>query len=191
MRILVDMDDVLEQLVQGWTAYMHDRYGTTTTAEDVHDWDMTKAFPGLSREQVYGAVDDDTLWDYVKPMPGAPEALKKLMDDGHEVYIVTATDYRTLCAKMDKVLFRYFPFLEWQQVIITRNKHLIKGDILIDDGPHNMQGGDYRKILYSANHNLDFDEDSVNAIRCADWNEVLSAVERIRQELEDTNTEKE
>ena len=188
MKILVDMDDVLEQLVAGWTAYMNDRYGTHVTPEDVHDWNMSKAFPDLTHEQVYSAVDDDALWDLVQPMPGAAEALQKLTSDGHEIYIVTATGYRTMKAKMEKVLFRYFPFLSWSQVIVTEHKQLIRGDILIDDGPHNMQGGEYRKILFSANHNLSFDEASVNAVRVTGWDEVLEAVEKIRQEIERERT---
>ena len=62
MKILVDMDDVLEQLVAGWTAYMNDRYGTHVTPAEVHDWNMSKAFPELTHEQVYAAPDDDALW---------------------------------------------------------------------------------------------------------------------------------
>lgn len=186
MRILVDMDDVLEQLVAGWTAYINERYGTDVTAADVHDWNMSRAFPGLTHEQVYSAVEDDALWDYVKPMPGAAEALQKLIADGHDIRIVTASGYQTLKAKMEKVLFRYFPFLSWDQVIVTGSKHLIRGDILIDDGPHNLQGVEYRKILFTANHNLSFDETTVGAIRANDWQEVLLAVERIRRETEES-----
>ena len=111
MTILVDMDDVLEKLVCGWVAYLNEKYGISVKPEDVNDWDMSKAFPMLSHEQVYNAVNDDRLWDFVEPMPGAVEGMRKLIADGHEVYVVTASDYQTLRAKMDKVLFRYFPFM--------------------------------------------------------------------------------
>lgn len=180
MTILVDMDDVLEQLVAGWVAYLNERFGTNKSTEDVRSWNVSLAFPELTHEQVYSAVSDDHLWDLVKPMPGAVETLKKLIDEGHEVYIVTATGYETLRAKMEKVLFRYFPFLSWKQVIITENKQMIRGDILIDDGPHNMTGGTYKKILFSANHNRDFDEAAVGAERVENWDEVYLAIKRIQ-----------
>lgn len=183
MTILVDMDDVLEQLVAGWVAYLNDKYGTTKRTEDVRSWNVSLAFPELTHEQVYSAVSDDCLWDLVKPMPGAAETLQKLIEEGHEIYIVTATGYETLRAKMEKVLFRYFPFLSWKQVIITENKQMIRGDVLIDDGPHNMIGGSYRKILFSANHNRDFDEASVGAERAENWNEVYTAIQRIAAEI--------
>ena len=183
MTILIDMDDVLEQLVKGWVEYINDRFGTHATTNDVQNWDMSMAFPTLTSEQVYSATTDDALWDYVQPMPGAQEAVKKLIDDGHDVYVVTATGYETLRAKMEKVLFRYFPYLSWKQVIITENKHLIQGDILIDDGPHNLSGGNYRKILFTANHNLSFDEKTVGAIRVRNWTEALDTVSQIESEM--------
>lgn len=183
MRILVDMDDVLELLVPGWVAYINDRFGTSASPADVRDWNMAMAFPTLTHEQVYSAVMDDALWDYVQPMPGADEALRKLMAQGHEIWVVTATHYATLRAKMEKVLFRYFPYLDWHHVIITENKHMILGDILIDDGPHNLTGGCYRKILFTAGHNLDFDETSVGAVRVQNWQEAYEQVQRIAAEM--------
>lgn len=173
MRILVDMDDVLEQLVPAWVQYINDRYGTSARPEDVTKWNMALAFPTLTREQVYGAGLDDALWDYVQPMPGADEALRSLMAEGHEIYIVTATMYQTLRAKMEKVLFRYFPYIDWSHVIITENKHMILGDVLIDDGPHNLTGGVYRKLLFTAGHNKGFDAASVGAVRVNSWTEAL------------------
>ena len=183
MTILVDMDDVLETLVEGWTEYLNDRHGLDVKPTDVKCWDMSLAFPTLTKEEVYAAGTDDALWDYVGPKPGAAEALKKLMDEGHEIYVVTASYYQTLRAKMENVLFRYFPFLDWDHVIITSNKHMIKGDVLIDDGPHNLTGGDYRKILFNASHNESFDESSVGAVRVHDWDEACAEIEKIAGEL--------
>ncbi len=178
MVILVDMDDVLEQLCAAWVEYINRHFGTAAKPEDVRNWDLTLAFPGLTREQVYSAELDDTLWDDVKPMPGAPEMLRRLMEEGNEVYIVTSSYYQTLRAKLDKVLFRYFPYLSWEQVIITSNKQMIRGDILIDDGPHNLTGGEYHKILFDAVHNRAFDESSIGAVRVKNWEEAYEAVKK-------------
>jgi len=183
MRILVDMDDVLEQLLVGWTKYLNARYGTDVKVSDITEWNVTKAFPTLTREQVYGAPLDDEMWDLVPPMPGADEAIRQLINEGHEIYVVTASDWQTLPAKMEKVLFRYFPYIGFDHVIITKNKHIIKGDILIDDGPHNLEGGEYRKILFTAPHNLTFDEGSVGAVRVNSWSEALDAVHAIEKEI--------
>lgn len=175
------MDDVLEQLVKGWVSYLNEKFGTEVLPEDVTDWEVSRSFPMLTKEQVYSVEKEDRLWDFVEPMPGAAEALQRMIADGHEVYIVTATKYETLKAKMEKVLFRYFPFLTWDQVIITSKKHLIKGDVLIDDGPHNMNG-DHIRLLFDARHNRGFDETSANAIRVKGWEETYQKVCEIADE---------
>ena len=182
MTVLIDMDDVIEQLVIGWVTYLNRKYSLAVSPENVRDWDMSAAFPALTREQVYDALNDDALWDDVRPMPGAQEVLKRLTEDGHELYIVTATNYQTLRAKMEKVLFRYFPFIPWERVIITRNKQMIRGDVLVDDGPHNFAGGVYRGILFDAGHNRSFDERSVGAVRVRGWEEAYREIARIARE---------
>ncbi len=182
MRILIDMDDVLERLIDGWVAYLNERFGTDVRPENVRSWNMGDNFPALTREQVYSAVDDPQLWDYVTPMPGAAEAVRRLMDRGHEIYVVTATDYPTLATKMDKVLFRYFPMFDWDHVIITRNKQMVRGDVLIDDGPHNLSGGEYRGILFESYHNRTFDETAVGAVRARNWDEVLEIITEMETE---------
>ena len=184
MTILVDMDDVLETLIEGWVEYLNDHYGTSVTSDDINDWDMTLAFPTLTPEQVYSAELDDSLWDRVGPKQGAREALEKMIADGHEIYIVTATYYQTLKAKMENVLFKYFPFITWDNVIITSNKQMVMGDVLIDDGPHNLVGGTYKKILFDVNHNRSFDEKSVGAIRAHNWDEVYDIVCKMANEKE-------
>lgn len=183
MRILIDMDDVMEQLLVGWVTYLNARYGTNSAVSDVKHWNVSLAFPTLTHEQVYAAPLDDAMWDLVPPMPGAVEAVKQLMDEGHDVYVVTASDWQTLPAKMEKVLFRYFPYINFDHVIITKNKHIIKGDVLIDDGPHNLAGGEYRKILFTAPHNLAFDEKTVGAVRVNNWDEALTAVHALQKEI--------
>ena len=73
MRILIDADGVLENLSQEWVLYLDEKYGYSVKYEDLKEWDMTVAFPGLTREQVYGAELEEALYDRLKPMPGAPE----------------------------------------------------------------------------------------------------------------------
>lgn len=174
--ILVDMDDVLEDLSWAWTRVLNQRYGTDVKRNELKEWDMCAAFPSLTRDQVYGLLDEEDFYNELRPLEGAPESLKALKDMGHAVYIVTATSGRSVRAKMEKCLFKYFPYLTWQDVIITWNKHLIKGDILIDDGVHNLLGGDYAKILFSAPYNRDFNAEDNGMIRVENWTEAMKAI---------------
>lgn len=99
LTILVDMDDTIESLASAWVDYLNTRHGTTTKLTDITSWDISKAFPTLTNEQVYAPLFEDDFWDWVKPIDGASEVLKKLIADGHKVLIVTTSNYHTLASK--------------------------------------------------------------------------------------------
>lgn len=179
LTILVDMDDTLEQLLKAWVAGVNHRYGYSVSYDDIHDWNVTLAYPGLTMEQVYSVPMQPGFWRNVEPMAGAAEALKHFMDEGHDVYIVTATPYESVPEKMNDCLFKWFPFLSWNQVIITFHKQLIQGDVMIDDGVHNLEGGSYTKILMTAPHNRDYDASANGMIRVNNWEEAVLAVDNL------------
>ena len=178
MIILVDMDDTIENLIKAWVEGVNETYGCRAAYEDVTEWDVSKAFPGLTWEQVYAVPMRPGFWDAVEVIPGAPEALKRLMDAGHEVLIVTATPFASVPEKIEGYLFRHFPFLSWDQVIITGRKQLIRGDVLIDDAPHNLEGGAYRKILMTAPHNVKYDAEANGMTRVHTWKEIEEIIQQ-------------
>lgn len=186
LTILFDADDTAENLLNCWVAMLNEHYGTTVTIEDVKQWDVSMAFPELTKEQVYGVLQMDALWERLDPLPGSQRILQQLYDEGHQLYMVTATDYRTCKAKFDRIL-ALFPFLDAHHIIITSNKQLVKGDILIDDGPHNLVGGDYFKILFDRPHNRSFNEQTIGAVRVNTWDEILNVIQKLKQEKEGNN----
>ena len=176
LTILIDMDDTIENLSEAWVAYLNHRYGTQVSYNQVKTWDMTKAFPMLTKEQIYTPLTENELWLWVKPKPGAANTLLKLMMDGHRLFIVTASAYQTLPVKLDKVLFTYFPFLRPEQVIITTQKQMIKGDVLVDDNPQNLIGGDFEKILMTAPHNQTYQANQNGMYRVHRWEEAYEII---------------
>ena len=176
MVILVDMDDVVEQLIKAWVRGVNEAYGYNVSPEAVTRWRVSDAFPGLTWEQVYEIPMRPGFWDTVEPMPGAAEALKRLIDAGHEVYIVTATPFESAPEKICGYLFRHFPFLTPDKVILASRKQMIRGDVLIDDGVHNLEGGDYVKLLMTAPHNRAYDAAANGMLRVNDWAEIERAI---------------
>lgn len=181
MVILVDMDDTIEQLLKAWIRAINERYGRNAVYEDFKTWDVSAPYPGLTRDQVYDIILEPGFWKTVEPIPGAVEGMKALLDDGHEIYIVTATAYQSVAEKMTDLLFKYFPYLTWHQVIITHNKQLIRGDVLIDDGIHNLEGGDFVKILMTAPHNRSYDAEANGMIRVHSWPEIVEVVRGLQK----------
>ena len=177
MIILVDMDDTIEQLLKRWVARANEKYGQNITPDQITSWDVSEPYPGLNKKEIYSVTYEPGFWSGVEPMPGAAEALKHFMDEGHEVYVVTATEPEHLEEKMKGLLFRYFPFITWDRVIVTGRKQMIRGDVLIDDGVHNLEGGGYRKILFTAPHNRAYDAEANGMVRADTWDEVVRIID--------------
>lgn len=176
LTILVDMDDTIECLLKGWVRWLNEKYNLSVNWKDIRSWDVRPYFNGLTKEQIYEPFYIDEFWDYVEPMPYAPEMLERIKNDGHKIYVVSASTYETLPAKMERVLFRYFPYFTFDDVIIAHDKQMIQGDILIDDAPHNLVNGKYIKLLMDAPHNQGFDEKKYGMRRVYDWGEIYDII---------------
>ena len=179
MTILVDMDDTIEQLLKAWVKRANEKFSRNVTLDEITGWNVAAPYEGLTRKQIYDVTYEPGFWSSVEPMPGAPEALKHFMDEGHEIYIVTATEPEHVEEKMNGLLFRYFPFLSWNQVIVTGRKQMIRGDVLIDDGIHNLEGGEYKKILFTAPHNRYYNAEANGMIRVKTWDEVVKIIDKL------------
>ena len=184
LTILVDMDDTVEGLLDAWLDWMNAVHGRSVTRADITSWDMTKAYPGVPPKEIYAPLDEPDFWDSVKPIPGASETLQKWIGRGHDVYIVTATPYTNIRPKMEKCLFKLFPFLTWHNVVIIDNKQLLRGDVLIDDGLHNLEGGAYEKILVTAPYNAPYPAEENGMLRVSNWEEIERAVEKLENKCE-------
>ncbi len=182
LTVMVDMDDTIENLKAIWIDRLNARYGYQVDPESVIEWNIAKSYPGLTREQVYDVVLEADLYDVMEPLPGAVEALRKIQEDGHRLLIVTTTNYEIVPAKMTRFLFKYFPFIDWHDVILTHYKPLLKGDVLIDDGIHNLEGADYVKVLFSASHNRLYDAEANGMIRVDNWTEAYEVVRKLAEE---------
>ena len=174
--ILVDMDDTIEYLTEAWVAYLNEKHGTDVDWRDIKEWDITKKYPSLTPDEVFHPLFEEEFWKTVHPMEDAVEYLHKLSDEGHKIFVVTSSHYKTLMPKLKHVLFRYFPFLTWRNVIVTTCKQMISGDVLIDDAPFNLEDGEYRKILMNAPHNESYDAERNGMTRVYHWSDIYRLI---------------
>lgn len=182
LRVLFDADDVAENLCECLVQFLNERYGTSVSIEDVTNWDVSRAFPMLTREQVFAPFEEDALFRRLEPVPGAQEYLGRMRKDGHELYMVTASDYRTLPVKMERI-FQLFPWLSWGNVIVTSRKQMVRGDVLIDDNPNNLEGGEYAGFLFDRPHNRQYPTRENGPHRVMSWKQAYSGVCRIATDL--------
>ena len=179
ITILIDIDDTIECLGEAWISWLNQKYGTSVLWNDITDWNVNKFFPLLTKEQVYEPLNEPDFWKNVKPKQGAVEYVKKLQDDGFKIYLCTSTDYRNIKPKYEEVIQKYFPYIEWKQIIVTSNKQMIEADFLVDDGVHNLKGGKFVKILMDAPHNRNFNAEENDMFRVKDWETTYSLIKTL------------
>lgn len=181
LTILIDMDDVLWDLVGGWIEALNIAHGTNVSIKDITDWKIKKFFPYLTDEQLYAPLYDSALWTRLNPIPSAIEVVSRLIKDGHRVRIVTATHYGTVSQKIKSFLEKY-EFLKWEDIIIASDKSIIRGDVMIDDGIHNLVGFPAQRILFDRPHNHNFPAEDHDMTRVFTWDEIYQIINQIAKE---------
>lgn len=175
-KIIVDMDDTATWLLPTWVSLLNKEHNLCVDWRDIKEWDMTKAFPTLSKNQIYAPLRTEAIWDLVIPRGESVSQLEYLHNHGYDIYICTTTDYRNIKPKYEKVIKKYFPFIDWGHMIIASNKQMIMGDFIIDDAPHNLIGGcQPHKILMDMPHNQDCNEKGI--VRFSSWKTIRNYIE--------------
>ena len=176
--VLVDMDDTIEDLLPTWVEYLNRSYGYNVDIKDIDNWNIRLYFPTLTREQIYEPFNYKEFWSNVTPRQDAIHYLKKLYNEGYRIYICTASDYRTIRNKYEFIIKRYFSFITWDKMIITYNKQMICADYLIDDGIHNLENGNFIKVLMTAPHNKSYDASANGMFRADNWKEIYDFIHK-------------
>lgn len=139
MIILVDQDGVLanlsEQFISDWTKeYPELPY---IKHEDRKMFYMTDEYPKKYKVMIREIMHRKHFFRKLKPIPGALEALNKLKDLGHDVYICSAPFTKSrYCASEKHEWVKQHLGKDWERkLILTKDKTLIHGDYLIDDKP--------------------------------------------------------
>lgn len=177
MKVLLDFDEVINTMVHHWVDTLNCIYGTSVNVEDVNEWDMRKSFPTLTEDEIYNPLHLQAFWNGVEIMPGAKEGIKTLLSLGHEIYIVTSAHPDTIKWKAEW-LQRELPEIPWSHVVVASNKSLVTGDVLVDDGLHNLYSGDYIKVLFDKpwNRKVDQSKFTDTILRVYNWDEIVKII---------------
>ena len=175
LTILCDADDTIQELTVHWIAELNRKYNRNVKKEDVTSWDITRVYPGLNEDEIFAPLYKNEFWSKTTAVDGSGYFLEKLVRDGHKILIVTASNAETFEAKKKK-LIEMFPFIKPEQIIRENNKQKVAGDVLIDDGVHNLVGGKYAKILFNQPHNAEFEERGYGITRVYSWREIYEKI---------------
>ena len=169
----VDLDDVLWDLLGAWLQ----RYNTIVDGhiapEDIKSWSIEQYILPNTKEMLFYILEQKDFWKTVQPISGAAEVLYRLMQDGYNVYIVTASSYKTLPAKLNH-FFELFPFVHQNQIVVAKEKQLLDLDVMIDDNPENLCHASYDKLLFDRPSNQWVKKDDIK--RVYTWAEIYQFI---------------
>lgn len=172
MRVLLDVDYCIAPLHDEWLRRYNHEYGDNLKTSQITEWDMTKFVKPSCGENIYKYLDDLDLYDNLVPVRGSFWAVGLLREWGHDVRFVTSG------VNVSKIRFlRRFGFVQREtDFIITADKSLINGNILVDDYEKNLDTFDGATVLYDAPHNRHVTQH----MRAKGWQEVVSLIATYR-----------
>lgn len=181
MVICVDVDDVLCNLQETVIEIFNNKFGSNYTLEDFTEFDIMNILPtqdAMVIKELYGMSG---LYDKVKPMPGAKEALEKLINLGHQVYLVTAAIPKTYGEKV-AFINRFFPYIDENHIVCMRHKWMFKADVMIEDNMQTLLAKPYyHRICFDRPWNRAISDWTYDIHRCNNWNEIVEVVNKINE----------
>jgi len=139
MLILIDQDNVLADFEAGfvtaWQAAGHTAPALPPEAR--RTFYIRDDYPEPLRERVQATYLARGFFRTLPPVSGAVEAVRGLMVAGHEVRICTSplNDYRHCVTEKYEWVEQHFGAAMVEQMILTKDKTWVRGDLLIDDKP--------------------------------------------------------
>jgi 5'(3')-deoxyribonucleotidase len=181
MVLCVDVDDVICNLQETVIGLFNKRFGSNYSVNDFTDYDVMNVLPtqdGVVLRDMYG---EPGLYDKVKPLPGAQDALQKLINMGHQIYLVTAAVPKTYGEKIEFIK-RYFPFIDDGHIICMKHKWLFKCDIMIEDNLQTLLTKPYyHRVLLNRPWNQSNKDYVYDIHRCYNWDDIIAAVNKISE----------
>ena len=181
MVLCVDVVDVICNLQEVVIKLFNDRHGANYKISDFTEYNVMNIFPiqdAIAIKDMYG---ESGLYNKVKPIVGAQEALQKLINDGHQVYLVTAAIPKTYDEKV-KFIHRYFPFIDDGHIVCMKHKWMFKCDIMIEDNYETLITKPYYyRILMDQPWNRSNKDYARDIRRCYNWDDILTAVNEINE----------
>lgn len=179
MIICCDVDGVLNDLMQVTLNIYNERNNASIKLDDITCHGLENCFEPEVTNGLKSIFDEPDLWNKVRPVAGAQDALRYLINKGHQVYIVTNNSPYTYGQKFDWIR-HYYPFIDSSKIICMKDKWYFKCDIMIEDCFETLVAKPYyHRVLMNQPWNQSTKDYIYDIYRCYNWEDIITAVNEI------------
>lgn len=174
--ILIDMDGVLADAEASFLAEYRKKFPNHFYLPiEEKAFYIGHDYPPELKNDVHSIYQAEGFFLNLPLIPGAKEALEEMLAMGHDVRIATSPLLRYKHCVLEKYKWVHNNLgFEWtRRIILSKDKTLIHGDVLIDDKPEHEgeRIPSWEHILYDAPYNRHLN--NKKRLTWDNWNEVL------------------
>ncbi len=172
MILFVDMDEVIADTYGAHIDLYNSEFKGTLTKDSCAGNEVWHMVPEAHQDSVRKHATRRGFFRALKPIAGSQEVLERLSSK-YEIYIASAAmQFPNSLEEKSEWLDEHFPFIPWQNRILCGHKHILKGDVLIDDRSYNLERFDGRSLQFTSPHNIN----TKGFERVNSWFEVAEAL---------------
>lgn len=154
MTLFVDMDEVIADTYNAHIERYNRDFNENLTEAMCMGREVWQCVPEDRQESVHKHASLDGFFTDLVPIKDSQAVLKELSQK-YEVYIASAAmQYPKSLIEKYHWLDTHFPFIHWKKRILCGDKHILHGDILIDDRTFNLETFKGRSIMFTSPHNI-------------------------------------
>lgn len=180
-RIALDFDETLFPTLEKVLEVYNKRHNTNLELSQITTYSLSDSFESDVADELIELFIDQEVYSSLQPYKGAVKAVKTLVEQGHDIYIATATDVRNVGWK-EELLQKHFPFIPKKNLIRIHNKALLNVDVLVEDKLDNLKSTFADRVCFDQPWNRDKDFDYAYSIsRIHYWSEIINVINNIER----------
>lgn len=154
MTLFIDMDEVMADTYGAHIEIYNRDYQECLTHETCLGNEVWQTIPTERQESVRQHANTVGFFRELNPIEDSQNVIRELSKK-YEVYIASAAmQFPNSLLEKSEWLDEHFPFIPWQNRILCGHKHILRGDILIDDRSYNLKDFEGRGLLFTSPHNI-------------------------------------
>jgi 5'(3')-deoxyribonucleotidase len=150
MRIFIDLDETLVNLVDPWIAELNKMSGKDLARDQIGCYSVDKNYRDkLSRDEIFLPFRTEGFWEGLPPFPGAIQFVQSLYFHEFDIYIATIPSLGPVCHReKEQWVINHLPFIGRKRLIFCHHKFVLRGDALLDDNPRYLSNFQGRRLLF-------------------------------------------